>query len=115
MDPSHPTPPTRRSFLDWAIHGLGTLFAAVLAFPVVAYAIHPRNRPARSGAFRTVAGVSDLPVGVPVQAVIKDVKRDAWTLYPNEVIGRVWLIRRDEETVEAFTTICPHLGCSVNF
>ncbi len=114
MDHNMPTPPTRRSFLDWAIHGLGTVFAAVLACPIIAYLIDPRNRPARAGAFTPVARFSDLRVGEPVQAVIRAVKRDAWTLYPSEIVGRVWLIRRDEEKVEAFTTICPHLGCSVN-
>lgn len=116
MDHHTPTPPTRRTVLDWAIHGLGTVFAAVLACPIIAYVIDPRNRPARAGDFTTVdRRFSDLPSGVPVQAVIRDVKRDAWTLYPNEVVGRVWLIRRNEETVEAFTTICPHLGCSINY
>lgn len=114
MDHSSSPPPTRRSFLDWAIHGLGGIFAAVLGVPVLAYLIDPRNRPARSGAFKTVARLSDLKHDVPVQAVVRDVKRDAWTLYPNDVIGRVWLIRRKDDTVEAFTTICPHLGCSIN-
>ena len=115
MDHHTPTPPTRRTFLDWAIHGLGTVFAAVLACPIIAYVIDPRNRPARAGDFIAVARFSDLPSnGDPVQAVIRDVKRDAWTLYPNEVVGRVWLILTKEGEVKAFTTICPHLGCSIN-
>src|SRR5262245_29571207 len=115
MDHNTPAPPTRRGFLDWAVHGLGTLFAVVLGFPVIAYLIDPRDRPARTSDFKTVARLDDLPVGKPTQAVIRDVKHDAWTLYPNDVVGRVWLIRRDEEKVDAFTTICPHLGCSINF
>jgi Rieske Fe-S protein len=74
-----------------------------------------RQRPARTGQFKAVARLDDLTEGVPYQAVIREVRRDAWTLHPNDVIGRVWLIRRDPDTVDAFTTICPHLGCSVNF
>ena len=109
-----PQPPTRRSFLDWCIHGLGAVLGGILGFPVIAYLIDPRNRPNREGAFKTVARLNDLPVGVPVQAVVRDTKRDAWTLYPDEVIGRVWLVRRDDKKVEAYTTICPHLGCSIN-
>lgn len=105
----------RRSFLKWAIHGLGVLFAAILGVPAVAYLIDARNRPARPGQFKTVARLSELEMGVPHQVVIQEVRSDAWTLHPNDVVGRVWLIRRDQETVEAFTTICPHLGCSVNF
>jgi Rieske Fe-S protein len=46
--------------------------------------------------------------------VIRDTRRDAWTLHPDDVTGRVWLIRRGA-SIEAFTTICPHLGCSINY
>src|SRR6266851_2913598 len=105
----------RRSFLKWAIHGLGVLFATILGLPALAYLIDGCHRPGRPGQFKTVARLSDLTEGVPHQAVIHEINRDAWTLHPNDVIGRVWLIRRDQDNVEAFTTICPHLGCSVNF
>jgi Rieske Fe-S protein len=105
----------RRSFLKWAIHGLGVLFATILGVPAVAYLIDARNRSARAGDFKTVARLNELVEGVPHQAVIQEARSDAWTLHPNDVIGRVWLIRRDKENVEAYTTICPHLGCSVNF
>ncbi len=105
----------RRSFLKWATHGLGALFAALLGVPAVLYLIDPRNRQAAAGDFKTVARFSELPVNVPTQVVIRDVRKDAWTLHPSDVVGRAWLIRRDGDQVEAFTTICPHLGCSVNY
>lgn len=44
-------------------------------------------------------------------------RRDAWTSYPQETIGRVWLVRQNDGTddrVVAFTSVCPHLGCAVN-
>jgi menaquinol-cytochrome c reductase iron-sulfur subunit len=116
MEPTSLQPPvSRRSFLKWAIHGLGALFGLILGLPAVAYLIDARNRPARDTGFKTVARLSELQVGVPHQVVLHDVRRDAWTLHPNDVIGRVWLVRRKDNKVDAFTTICPHLGCSVNF
>ena len=105
----------RRTFLKWVTHGLGALFATILGLPALAFLIDARRRPARAGQFKTVALLDELVEGVPQQVVIHEVRRDAWTLHPNDVIGRVWLIRRDKENVDAFTTICPHLGCSVNF
>jgi len=105
----------RRSFLKWVIHGLGALFAALLGLPAMAFLLDARNRPARAGQLKTVARLNDLVEGVPHQVVVQETRRDAWTLHPNDVIGRVWLIRRDKEAVDAFTTVCPHLGCSVNF
>ncbi|HEV3118350.1 MAG TPA: Rieske 2Fe-2S domain-containing protein [Gemmataceae bacterium] len=110
-----PPPPNRRSLLKWATHGLGALFGALLGIPAIAYVIDARNRPAPDSDFRTVARLSELHKGVPHQVVIRDVRRDAWTLHPSDVIGRVWLVRGEGDTVNAFTTICPHLGCSVNF
>lgn len=108
-------PPERRRFLKLCTHGLGAFWAALFGVPIAAFLIDARNRPARDRDFKTVARFNDLKPGVPSQAVVRDVRRDAWTLHPNDVIGRVWLIRRDGDTVEAYTTICPHLGCSINY
>jgi Rieske Fe-S protein len=104
----------RRTFLQWATNGLAALFGLLLGIPAIAYIIDPRNRKAPEGGFRTVARFDDLPDGVPTQVVIRDVRRDAWTLHPNDVVGRAWLIRKGAD-LTAFTTICPHLGCSINF
>src|SRR5262245_37127432 len=110
-----PPPPERRRFLKWVTHGLSALFGAVLGFPAIAYLIDPRNRAARAGDFKPVARLDELEKNKPTQVVIRDVRSDAWTLHPNDVVGRVWLIRRSDTEVDAFTTICPHLGCSINF
>src|SRR6266446_8825811 len=108
----------RRSFLRWAIHGLSGLFAAILGFPALMYVIDPRHRKASHRNFRPVEGVNlaDLEMNVPVQGIIRDTRRDAWTLYPSDVIGRVWVVKHGNRAGDflVFTTVCPHLGCSVN-
>jgi Rieske Fe-S protein len=111
----------RRTFLRWATHGLGAVFAAVLGFPAIVYLIDARNRPARERGLRpTGVRVSELTVNIPKEAVIRETTRDAWTLNPDDIVGRVWLVRRDgrdaqrRPKVDAFSTICPHMGCSVN-
>src|SRR5438128_11388804 len=105
----------RRTFLKWVTHGLGALFATIVGLPALAFLIDARRRPARAGQFKTVARLDELVEGVPQQVVIHEVRRDAWTLHPNDVIGRVWLIRRDDDKVDAYTTTCPHLGCSIDY
>lgn len=130
--------PDRRSFLSWAIFGIGAIFTAILGAPIVAYVLDPRHRKAPQSTFKPVEGVKLDEIGAtPVQGVIRDTRTDGWTLYPNDVIGRVWVVKkkdlpadlRGEESIAAFnakpmvekeqffvvfTTICPHLGCSVN-
>jgi Rieske Fe-S protein len=108
-------PLERRSFLKWATHGLGALWAAVLSVPGIAYLIDARNRPAPPGEFKpTGLRLSELAVDVPKQVVIRAVRKDAWTLHPNDVIGGVWLVKKADGNVQAFTQTCPHLGCPIS-
>jgi Rieske Fe-S protein len=119
-------PADRRSFLAWAVFGLGAVFTAILGAPVALYLIDPRNRQGAPGDFRAVDGVrpADLRPNQAVQGALRSVRRDAWTLHPNDVIGRVWVVAKRDipadfvgtnpDLLEVFTTICPHLGCSVN-
>jgi menaquinol-cytochrome c reductase iron-sulfur subunit len=103
----------RRTFLEWTIYGLSAVFSYVLGVPAIAFLIDARNRPARQSGFRSVARLSELQVDVPKEIVIRETRRDAWNLHPDDVVGRVWLVRQPGDDVLAFTTICPHLGCSV--
>jgi menaquinol-cytochrome c reductase iron-sulfur subunit len=105
----------RRSFLKWATNGLGAVFGLILGVPAIAYLLDPRHRSAPGGDFKPVANLSELSIDEPRQVVIRAPRQDAWTLHTDDVIGRVWLIRRDEKKVDAYTTICPHLGGSINY
>jgi Rieske Fe-S protein len=106
----------RRKFLVWATNGMGAVFATVLGLPALAYLVDPLNRQGRATGFRTVARLDDLTPLVPMETVIQETRRDAWNLHPDDIVGRVWLVRQGPgDAVTAFTTICPHLGCSVNW
>ncbi len=133
----HPTPPydpTRRGFISFVTNGLGAIFAVILGAPAVGYILDPLSRAVGAASMRLVEGVrfDQLATNVPIQGVIRDIRRDGWTLYPSDTLGRVWVVKRTtgpldperlrnmtqeqrNEQVAVFTTICPHLGCSVNF
>ena len=60
--------------------------------------------------------VASLPEdGTPMSVKVYDDKVDAWNKIPNVPIGTVWLRRTAEGEVIAFNTICPHLGCAVDY
>jgi Rieske Fe-S protein len=129
----------RRSFLSWAIFGLGAIFSAIIGVPIVCYALDPRHRHGPKSSLKPVDRINldELEKDIPKQGTIRDTRIDGWTLYPNDVIGRVWVVQvaaarpaglMTKDEVEnfnkdaakkaayliVFTTICPHLGCSVN-
>lgn len=42
-------------------------------------------------------------------------RRDAWTQFPKQAVGSVFLMRTSETEIVAFHSACPHLGCAVEF
>jgi menaquinol-cytochrome c reductase iron-sulfur subunit len=124
-------PTDRRSFLAFAVCGLGAIFSAVIGVPIICYALDPRHRKGPASSLKLVEGIKldELTVRAPTQGVIRDTRVDGWTLYPDDVIGRVWVVQmgprpqnianltpaQKDAYLKVYTTICPHLGCSVNF
>lgn len=124
--------PNRRSLLAWAIFAIGAVFSAIIGVPITLYVLDPRNRKGPKSAMRVVEGIKldDLAMNLntPFQGVVRDTRMDGWTLYPNDVLGRVWVVQvgprpadvanltevQKDAYLQVFTTICPHLGCSVN-
>jgi menaquinol-cytochrome c reductase iron-sulfur subunit len=53
--------------------------------------------------------------GSPQMFKIRDDINDAWNRYLDVEIGTVWLRRTKEGEVMAFSSICPHLGCAVDY
>lgn len=111
----------RRTVLKWISSVLATGVASIVGVPAVTSTIGSLRRQVTPQAkFRRVARLADLPADRPVMIpVIGDVQ-DAWTLHPNESIGRVWLMRGELDDadlartpVRALSAVCPHLGCTV--
>lgn len=65
------------------------------------------------GFIRLTLGIDALPAdGTPVRYTVHDDIVNAWNMFPNQPIGAVWL-RRIQDQVLVFSTVCPHLGCDV--
>ncbi len=111
----------RRTLLKWISGMLGSVSAATVALPggrFLADALRPGRKD--KAIVQRVARLKDLAPGRPKQVAVTGSRRDAWTLYPDEIIGRVWLVLNAEPAqgkspqVSAFTAVCPHLGCTVH-
>ena len=125
--------PGRRTFLSQLL--AGTIGAVVGLVPVLSgliFFLDPlfrRGRSSRSDGSGGAASKKDsegfikLPVtrgllpkdGTPQQVTVEDDLVDAWNKFPNVPIGSVWVRVSESGDVIVFNTICPHLGCSVEY
>ena len=106
----------RRSFLgQTAAIACG---AVALATPVVAGVItflNPLRQKSQGGDFMRLASLDAIPQdGTPLKAPVIADRIDAWSRFPAEPIGAVFL-RRTNGNVAALQVICPHAGCSINY
>ena len=53
--------------------------------------------------------------GTPIAVTVLDDIVDAWNRFKNVPAGSIWLRKVGDGPVLAFNSICPHLGCSVDF
>jgi Rieske Fe-S protein len=53
--------------------------------------------------------------GTPIRVTVVADRIDAWNVYLAQRIGTVWLRKNERSELVAFSTICPHLGCSVEY
>ncbi len=90
---------TRRSLLDWIIWIGGAIFGAAMAFPALAY-LSPI---ARSGPVKVREDVGDAATWKP------------WQARKVAVAGKPVLVIRTDKGFIAFSAVCTHLGCLVEF
>ncbi len=53
--------------------------------------------------------------GSPVAVTVLDDIVDAWNRFKNVPAGSIWLRKVGDGPILAFNSICPHLGCSVDY
>lgn len=98
---------SRRGFLGWmtgGLAGLGTLFVAV---PLIG-SLTGAQRKGREG-FVNVGDVTGLKPDEPQAFPFLDQVQDA---YIQERVPRmVWVVKRPDGAVIAYSPVCPHLGC----
>jgi Rieske Fe-S protein len=109
--------PSRRQFLDGLTALLMAVLTLVVAFPAVAYFLAPlRKRDGEAGTgspFQDVGAVADLPVGEWRLLSLEVVQADGWK--KTRVRHSIWVRKGPDGTPAVLSTLCPHLGCPVNW
>jgi Rieske Fe-S protein len=116
-DKGHPVEDDgRRLFLKLGVHGLGAGVAAVTAGPAIAYLAFPLSHdPTTGGTGFIVAGRAErFKENEPVKVDLIADKMDAWNRIEQVKVGSAWVVKINGK-LTAFSTVCPHLGCAVDY
>ena len=113
----------RREALEWLSRGMAITVTAIVGLPGIRYLCGSAVSSTSSVQdFQRLKRLQDLPVGRPVMVPILGRKQDGWVQGDQQVLGRVWLVRNDEQTttdgsqtpfVSVFNSTCPHMGCQI--
>ena len=77
--------------------------------------LNPLRQKGAAGRFVRLTLLDALPDdGTPQRVAVVAERTDAWTKYPPEPVGAVFL-RRTGDKVSALQVICPHAGCSIDY
>jgi Rieske Fe-S protein len=106
----------RRDFVrKLCVGAAGAGAAAIVAVPAIRLVAYPLGTEVTRGGegFLAVgdrARFGPTPVRVDLHADVVD----AWSRTPDVKIGSCWVVER-EGSLHAFSSVCPHLGCAVDF
>jgi menaquinol-cytochrome c reductase iron-sulfur subunit len=107
----------RRGFLAAITAALGGLVSAMAAMPAFTFLAYPLRVKTVSGNDEPirVAMPDEVRSGKPLRVTVFGPRRDGWTRIDRMKLGSAWLVRTPQGRVRAFSTVCPHLGCKVDW
>ncbi len=123
-DPPAVDPPGRRELLAAVLSFLLGVVPAAIGGLFFLDPILRRKTDSGSGAGdQTMDGFVKLDItpenlveeGAPVASTVIADLDDAWNRFKDVPIGSIWLRRQQGGEIVAFNSICPHLGCSINY
>lgn len=110
--PSSPLVTTRRRFFQVAVGTLSLAGGLIMGIPLVSSLVGPALRLTKRH-FTKATGVDSLPTGTPTDVTYPDEAEDAFIRETK--FRSIWVIKHSDTNVTAFSPICPHLGCRVNW
>jgi quinol---cytochrome c reductase iron-sulfur subunit, bacillus type len=105
----------RRGFLGALSGALTAVLAGMVTLPGLRFLTARRPRAAHDDDAIRVAVPDELKEERPLRVNVYGQRRDAWTRLDHARLGSAWLVRTPEGRVRAFSTVCPHLGCGVDW
>jgi menaquinol-cytochrome c reductase iron-sulfur subunit len=104
---------SRRDFVTWISASVGTLIAAFVGLPALDYLIAPSLTATSTNAWIPLGKLDSFEVGKPVLSTFTRSKVNGWEKTVNSY--GVFVFRKSQTEVVAYSNVCTHLGCRVNW
>ena len=113
---SGPEDPSRRRALAIGVSVLGGGLVVAPLVPALGFLGFPLRGAVTSAGGDFIAAGSRAQFGptIPIKVDLYADRRDAWAVERQVKIGSCWVLERDGE-LKAFSTVCPHLGCAIEY
>jgi len=104
----------RRSFLGFLLSAGGASVGALLSVPLLRFVLHPLIRGTIPLSWTEVGSVEEFAsASSPVKRLVKIEQRDGWRKIVSE--KALYVCKDANGQLRAFSSICPHLGCSISW
>ncbi len=99
---------SRRGFMTRTIIGIAAFIGAAITVPLAGFGVLPVVRKGKPG-WSDAGSATDLTANEPQERRFTQMVKNGWQ--EDHVDRAVWLVRKNDGSVTAFSPSCPHLGC----
>ncbi|MDH4163750.1 MAG: Rieske (2Fe-2S) protein [Nitrospirota bacterium] len=99
---------SRRNFMTRTIIAIIAFIGAAITVPLAGFGILPAIRKGQAG-WSDAGTFKDLEVNTPQERRFAQTVKNGWQ--EDHMERTVWLVRKPDGTIKAFSPSCPHLGC----
>jgi Rieske Fe-S protein len=104
---------SRRDFIKLMTFGAGGVIAAGIGLPAIDYLIDPALRKSAAEAWIPLGPLENFVIGKPTLVNFTRSKVNGWERTANSY--GIFVVRKSETEALAFSNVCTHLGCRVNW
>ena len=103
----------RRQFVTVVVAAVGTIMAAFIGLPAIAYLISPATKVQEKDEWIPLGPLENYPLGTPTLFTFTRTTVNGWEKTANSY--GVYVMRYTEEQYKVFSNMCTHLSCRVNW
>ena len=104
---------SRREFIALTSAAVGTFIGVIVGLPAIAYLIDPALKTGATDTWIPLGKLEAFEVGKPTLSTFTRSKINGWEKSVNSY--GVFILRKSQTEVVAFSNVCTHLSCRVNW